>query len=349
MNSTDVITVENTLPMGQSTVTTEYNEVFDSFPGRYSPYTPLQAIFLIMVLSTIILATVIGNVLVCVAVFLVKRLRKPWNYLLVSLAVSDLCVALLVMPTALIYEISGEWPYGPAMCDFWVSLDVLSCTASILNLCMIAVDRFFAITKPLQYETKRTPRRMVLYISLVWFGAACISLPPLLVMGNEYTDPQDGPTHCTICQNFFYQIFATLGSFYLPLGVMIQVYYKIFCAARRLVVEEQRSQVHTPYQPREDFDDESGPSFLSRSVIPNVELEDSPVEQQSEKASMTVQFIRGTDDADEASEVSYFLNINLPHTNSHKSASKYSDNLSKSRCPSELFIRCKGINLTREK
>ena len=85
--------------------------------------------------------------------------------------------------------------------------------------------RFFAITKPLQYETKRTPRRMVLYISLVWFGAACISLPPLLVMGNEYTDPQDGPTHCTICQNFFYQIFATLGSFYLPLGIMIQVRY----------------------------------------------------------------------------------------------------------------------------
>lgn len=97
-----------------------------------------------MVLSTIILATVIGNVLVCVAVFLVKRLRKPWNYLLVSLAVSDLCVALLVMPTALIYEISGEWPYGPAMCDFWVSFDVLSCTASILNLCMIAVDRWVA-------------------------------------------------------------------------------------------------------------------------------------------------------------------------------------------------------------
>ena len=69
---------------------------------------------------------------------------------------------------------------------------------------------------------------------------------------------------------------------------LLQVYYKIFCAARRLVVEEQRSQVHTPYQPREDFDDESGPSVLSRSVIPNVELEDSPVEQHSEKASMTV-------------------------------------------------------------
>lgn len=85
--------------------------------------------------------------------------------------------------------------------------------------------RFYAITKPLQYETRRTTRRMVLYISFAWFGAACISLPPLLIMGNEYTASQDGPTNCTISQNNFYQIFATLGSFYLPLGVMIQVRY----------------------------------------------------------------------------------------------------------------------------
>ena len=94
-----------------------------------------------MALSVIIVGTVIGNILVCVAVFLVKKLRKPCNYLLVSLAVSDLCVALLVMPMAMLYELNEAWAFGSTLCEVWVSFDVLSCTASILNLCMISVDR----------------------------------------------------------------------------------------------------------------------------------------------------------------------------------------------------------------
>lgn len=85
--------------------------------------------------------------------------------------------------------------------------------------------RFCAITKPLKYGVKRTPRRMIVYVSLVWLGAACISLPPLLIMGNEHTYSESGPSHCVVCQNFFYQIYATLGSFYIPLLVMIQVRY----------------------------------------------------------------------------------------------------------------------------
>ncbi|CAK9828132.1 5-hydroxytryptamine receptor 1 [Anthophora retusa] len=148
------------------------------------------------------------------------------------------------MPMALLYEISGNWSFGANMCDAWVSFDVLSCTASILNLCMISVDRFYAITKPLQYGVKRTTRRMVIYIILVWLAAACISLPPLLIMGNEHTYPESGPSHCSVCQNFYYQICATLGSFYIPLFVMIQVYYKIHCAARKIALEEKRAQSH---------------------------------------------------------------------------------------------------------
>jgi 5-hydroxytryptamine receptor 7 len=150
---------------------------------------------------------------------------------------------------ALLYEILGHWNFGRVMCDLWVSFDVLSCTASILNLCMISVDRYYAITKPLEYGVKRTPRRMIFCVSLVWLGAACISLPPLLILGNDHGQTeQDGKSQqqqqCTVCQNFGYQIYATLGSFYIPLTVMIVVYYKIFRAARRIVLEERKAQSH---------------------------------------------------------------------------------------------------------
>lgn len=205
------------------------------------PLTPLQAIVVTLILSVVIVGTVIGNVLVCVAVCLVRKLRRPCNYLLVSLAVSDLCVAVLVMPTALLYEVLGKWSFGTVFCDVWVSFDVLSCTASILNLCAISVDRYWAITKPLEYGVKRTPRRMMMCVALVWLGAACISLPPLLIIGNEH-ETETGVPVCVVCQNFGYQIYATLGSFYIPLSVMLFVYYQIFRAARRIVMDEKRAQ-----------------------------------------------------------------------------------------------------------
>lgn len=200
----------------------------------------IQTILISIILLAVILGTIIGNILVCVAVCLVRKLRRPCNYLLVSLAVSDLCVAVLVMPTALLYEVLEEWSFGKLFCDIWVSFDVLSCTASILNLCAISVDRYWAITKPLEYGVKRTPRRMMLCVALVWLGAACISLPPLLIAGNVHE--MDGRPTCIVCQTFGYQIYATVGAFYFPLAVMLFVYYQIFRAARRIVMDEKRAQ-----------------------------------------------------------------------------------------------------------
>lgn len=162
----------------------------------------LASVIVVLILLLIIVGTVIGNVLVCVAVCMVKKLRRPYNYLLVSLAFSDLCVAILVMPVALLNELLGGWAFGPLICDIWVSFDVLSCTASILNLCMISVDRYLAITKPLEYGVKRTPKRMFAYIAVVWIGAAFVSVPPVLILGNEHGDG----TRCDVCQNFYYQV-----------------------------------------------------------------------------------------------------------------------------------------------
>ncbi|XP_073970293.1 5-hydroxytryptamine receptor 1-like isoform X2 [Rhodnius prolixus] len=240
------VAVASIASTSSTTTTTTTTAVPDTwFPGPRSPYSQPQAVLIGILLLTVIVVTVIGNILVCVAVCLVKKLRRPCNYLLVSLAVSDLCVAILVMPMALLYELMGTWNLGPIMCDIWVSFDVLSCTASILNLCMISVDRYYAITKPLEYGVKRTPKRMMACVSVVWLGAACISLPPLLILGNTHGEETGQPgTQCLVCQDFGYQIYATLLSFYIPLAVMMFVYYKIFRAARKIVLEERRAQTH---------------------------------------------------------------------------------------------------------
>lgn len=83
----------------------------------------------------------VGNGLIIVSVAVVKKLRQPANYLIVSLASSDFLVGLIVLPLTIVYDSGGEWIFGWMICDVHVSLDVICCTASIMNLCIISIDR----------------------------------------------------------------------------------------------------------------------------------------------------------------------------------------------------------------
>uniref|UniRef100_A0A915K1W5 G-protein coupled receptors family 1 profile domain-containing protein n=1 Tax=Romanomermis culicivorax TaxID=13658 RepID=A0A915K1W5_ROMCU len=106
--------------------------------------------------TVIIGMTIVGNILVVLSIFTYKPLHKVQNYFLVSLAAADLSVALLVMPLHIAKFLLGRWVFGLAVCQIWLTLDILTCTASILNLCAIALDRYWAITNPIDYCNKRT-------------------------------------------------------------------------------------------------------------------------------------------------------------------------------------------------
>lgn len=66
----------------------------------------------VIILGLVIVITIIGNTLVCLSPIYFRKLRHPSNYLLISLAVSDLGVALLVMPIALFKELHEDWLLG---------------------------------------------------------------------------------------------------------------------------------------------------------------------------------------------------------------------------------------------
>nr|XP_046918039.1 5-hydroxytryptamine receptor-like [Dermatophagoides farinae] len=217
------------------------NDLSDNGHNNDDSYlNPNLKITLIVLLSLMIVCTVIGNILVCLSVILVRKLRHPSNYLLVSLAISDLCVAILVMPLALQYELSQSWRLSNGICDLWVSFDVTACTSSILNLCTISIDRYLAIKKPLTYGVRRTTKRILSFIVAVWIASCLISIPPVLILGNEHGTPEQ--PICEVSQNLGYQLYATLGAFYIPLFVMIVMYYKIYVAAKRVVDAELRDQ-----------------------------------------------------------------------------------------------------------
>lgn len=182
-----------------------------------------------IILSTLALAACLGNILVVLSVCTNRRLRTVTNFYVVSLAISDLCVSILVMPLGIVVELTGKWPFGSVLCEIWVSCDVMLCTASILNLCCISLDRYFAITKPLVYSTKRSKRLALSMIAVVWVAAVVITCPP--IFGWQEEGRLDDSSFCTLTKDPGYIIYSSLGSFYVPLTVMVFVYIRIFIVA----------------------------------------------------------------------------------------------------------------------
>ena len=203
--------------------------------------SPFATTIMILIFCIIILGTILGNLLVLSSVCIEKKLQSPPNILIINLAVADLAIATLVMPFAASYNIKNEWLYSNRMCDMFISFDVTCCTASIVDLCFISVDRYLAITRPFRYARYRTTKLMVGVVAIVWAISGIISITPVFIFGNEYADNQ-----CLLSQDPIYTIYSTFGAFYIPLLIMIVVYYKIYRAAGELEKKELQRRPSTP-------------------------------------------------------------------------------------------------------
>ncbi|XP_062862746.1 5-hydroxytryptamine receptor 1F [Trichomycterus rosablanca] len=190
-------------------------------------------ILLSVILSVFAVLTTVLNSLVITAIIITRKLHHPANYLICSLAVTDLLVAILVMPFSIIYIVKETWVMGQVMCTIWLSVDVTCCTCSILHLAAIAVDRYRAITDAVEYSRKRTSWRAAVMIVIVWILSVLISLPP--VLWRYHNGKPDNETECLIKHDHIaFTIYSTFGAFYIPLLVILILYYRIYRAAQIL-------------------------------------------------------------------------------------------------------------------
>ena len=204
-------------------------------------------VLLALLLAFFILGIVIGNVFVILSVLLFREMRTLTNGLIISLATADLLVAIIVLPISLYQEVTGPiWTMGVFLCNFWITADVFCCTASILNIVAIAVDRYWLITLNVRYthNTTFSRRRACLIMAfLAWLISSLISCIPLFGLGEGHKKTADGL--CMISQDLVYTIFSTFGAFWVPLSVILIVYVKIFrIARRRAIVRAQARAVH---------------------------------------------------------------------------------------------------------
>ncbi|XP_063086026.1 alpha-2B adrenergic receptor isoform X2 [Cavia porcellus] len=196
------------------------------------PYSVQATAAIAAVITFLILFTIFGNALVILAVLTSRSLRAPQNLFLVSLAAADILVATLIIPFSLANELLGYWYFWRTWCEVYLALDVLFCTSSIVHLCAISLDRYWAVSRALEYNSKRTPRRIKCIILTVWLIAAVISLPPLIYKGDQGPQPRGLP-QCKINQEAWYILASSIGSFFAPCLIMILVYLRIYLIAKR--------------------------------------------------------------------------------------------------------------------
>uniref|UniRef100_A0A0K0EBS1 G_PROTEIN_RECEP_F1_2 domain-containing protein n=1 Tax=Strongyloides stercoralis TaxID=6248 RepID=A0A0K0EBS1_STRER len=200
----------------------------------------LQNIFIGTLLVVLILFCVIGNFMVILAILIERDLRsRPQYYLIFSLAVADLFVGLVVTPLGAWITVAGEWNFGEALCDFWSSVDVLLCTASILHLVAIALDRYWSITD-IYYVQNRTPKRITWMLIIIWFVSFLISVAPIFGWKDSMSTSRVLEEHvCLISQEISYQVFSTASAFYIPLIAIICIYFRIMKAAKKRFKRER--------------------------------------------------------------------------------------------------------------
>ncbi|XP_051883179.1 5-hydroxytryptamine receptor 5A-like [Pristis pectinata] len=214
-----------------------------SWEGSNLKQEPLTLFTVLMVtlLVLLIIATFVWNLLVLVTILRIKTFHRVPHNLVASMAVSDVMVAALVMPLSLVNELFGRrWRLGRVLCQVWISFDVLCCTASIWNVTAIALDRFWSITRHLEYTLKTRKRISNIMIVLTWALSAVISFSPLFGWGETYSADQE---NCQISQEPSYTILSTFGAFYFPLGVVVFVYWKIYKAAKLRIGSSKRNAV----------------------------------------------------------------------------------------------------------
>nr|XP_061841950.1 adenosine receptor A2a-like [Nerophis lumbriciformis] len=198
-------------------------------PAASVPYITLELLIAIF--------SVLGNVLVCWAVFLNSNLQSHTNFFVVSLAVADIAVGVLAIPFAIVISVGFcSNFYG---CLFIACFVLILTQSSIFSLLAIAMDRYIAIKLPLRYNSLVTGQRAQCIIAICWFLSIVIGLTPMMgwnkISQKENSNCPPGLMKClfedVVAMDYmvYFNFFACV---LMPLLLMLAIYVCIFMAAR---------------------------------------------------------------------------------------------------------------------
>ena len=209
-----------------------------------------RSLFFTIIESTSIIAlniaSLLGNMLVCISVYRNTRLRTSTNLYIVALAISDLCSAIFVIPFAAGVLISGKWPFGEGVCQMIAFFGPYVLYVSPVTMGYTAVNRYVRMCKSNQlYKRFFSPWKSFISLASTWILIACyILIMRFTGLQGVYFDPG-----YAVCLNENLNTFAiiihyviVLGLFFiLPIVLTIFSYRKVLIKIREHNVVSARS------------------------------------------------------------------------------------------------------------
>ncbi|VDO50218.1 unnamed protein product [Haemonchus placei] len=197
-------------------------------------------ILLSVIFFCVFTLSLMGNFLVIFTILSkTHRTRSITNFYLLNLAVADLLRSVVCMPLTLLSELTRCWLLGRMMCKTVAFLQPVGVCASAYTLAVIAVERYYAICRPLQSRKWKTKKRALITISMVWLFSFICNVGSLFIFdnvpfGNHWNcDTTKGPLI-----DFFYQLYVTLVLLFIPLCAMVSLYGHVIYALSTVIVSD---------------------------------------------------------------------------------------------------------------
>ncbi|XP_059199283.1 trace amine-associated receptor 13c-like [Centropristis striata] len=214
-------------------VVDDWELCFPEFPNIscWKPPSPWPETLLINIaLYSISVLTAVLNLLIIISVSHFRQLHTPTNILLLSLAVSDFLVGLLVMPVETILKTSC-WFLDDLVGSLYIYVTYTVISASVGDLVLISVDRYVAICDPLHYTTRITVNRVKVCVCLLW--VCCVAyigflLKQDLSQKNSYNFCNG---ECVVLMDQTSDYVDLVLNFIVPITVIIVLYSQVFVVA----------------------------------------------------------------------------------------------------------------------
>lgn len=178
-----------------------------------------------------------GNLLVCVAFYRSSSLRTVTNYFILSLAVSDLSMAVFVMPLKSASTLANKWVAGEIGCKVEYFFVNSSAGVSLLTVMLLAVNRYFRVGQPNLYAVVYSTKRSVIMAASAWLLTVALQFFLALITGLQFKMSAVLPTNCIqIYPRYSVSVFVIfIQSVYIviPSLIIIFCYIKIYRTIRR--------------------------------------------------------------------------------------------------------------------
>ena len=214
-----------------TTLSVDVNQTGEEVSGPIVVPVYQQAIIITMYTIVIILG-VGGNTIVCYIVFTSRKMRTVMNFFIVSLAFSDILMAMICIPFTFIANlIINSWPFGDTLCPIVSFLQAVTVFMSSFTLVAISLDRYSAIVHPLR--PKMTKRQACIVISVIWVLSILIPLPTGITSKvHKYVENESAPSFCielwdNVMAQSVYNGIILVVQYFIPLMILVFTYGRI--------------------------------------------------------------------------------------------------------------------------